>query len=215
MLKVAVFISGRGTNLQALIDTCAEDDSRAEIGLVLSNRPNAQGLQRAAAAGIPTVVIDHTTFDDRESFDAALDAAVRRSGCTMIFLAGFMRIMTEDFVRSWRDRMVNIHPSLLPSFPGINCHERALEMGVTISGCTVHFARPELDSGPIILQAAVPVLPDDDADTLAARILESEHQIYPMALKLIAAGRVRVVNEQVRIQDATLAETALINPAVI
>jgi len=211
-MKVAVFISGRGTNLQALIDVCAEDDTPAEIGLVVSNKSGAQGLQRAAAAGIPTVVVDHTTYDSREEFDAALDAAVRRAGCTLICLAGFMRVLTEDFMRDWRDRILNIHPSLLPSFPGLNCHARALEAGVTIAGCTVHFARPELDNGPIILQGAVPVLPGDDEDTLAARILEAEHRIYPMALKLIAQGRVRVVNERVRIHDAVMADGALINP---
>ena len=213
MMRVAVFISGRGTNLQALIDVCAEEDTPAEIGLVVSNRPDAQGLRRAAAAGVPTVAIDHTTYDSRASFDAALDAAVRRARCSTICLAGFMRVLTGDFMRAWRDRILNIHPSLLPSFPGLNCHARAIEAGVTISGCTVHFARPELDSGPIVLQAAVPVLPDDDAGTLAARILEAEHRIYPMALKLVAQGRVRVVSERVRIHDAAMAGDVLVNPA--
>ncbi|MBC6440356.1 MAG: phosphoribosylglycinamide formyltransferase [Rhodospirillales bacterium] len=214
-MKVAVFISGRGTNLQALLNGCTEEDNPAEINLVLSNRPGAQGLQRAAAAGIPTVVVDHTTYDSRETFDAALDAAVRRANCSMICLAGFMRVLTEDFMRTWRDRILNVHPSLLPSFPGLNCHARAIEMGVTVSGCTVHFARPELDNGPIIVQAAVPVLPDDDEDTLADRILEAEHRIYPMALKLIAQGRVRIVNERVRIHDVTQADGVLVNPVAI
>ncbi|MGY8996996.1 MAG: phosphoribosylglycinamide formyltransferase [Alphaproteobacteria bacterium] len=186
-MKVAVFISGRGTNLQALIDVCNQDDTPAEIALVVSNRPNAQGLQRAAAAGIATVAIDHTTFDSREEFDRALDTAVR-------------------------DRILNIHPAILPAFPGLNCHARAIEAGVKITGCTVHYARPELDNGPIVAQAAVPVMPDDTEETLAARILEAEHQIYPMALKLIAQGRVRVVNEIVRIQNVDLADGKLINP---
>ena len=212
-MKVAVFISGRGTNLQALIDVCNQDDTPAEIALVVSNRPNAQGLQRAAAAGIATVVVDHTTFDSREAFDKGLDTAVRRAGCEFICLAGFMRVLTDDFMRDWRDRILNIHPAILPAFPGLNCHARAIEAGVKITGCTVHYARPELDNGPIIAQAAVPVMPDDTEETLAARILESEHRIYPMALKLIAQGRVRVVNEIVRIQDVDLANGELVNPA--
>ncbi len=211
-MRVAVFISGRGTNLQALIDACEEDDTPAEIALVVSNRPNAQGLQRASAAGIPTVVIDHTTFESREEFDRALDTAVRRASCQLICLAGFMRVLTDEFARDWRDRILNIHPALIPAFPGLNCHARAIEAGVKITGCTVHYARPELDNGPIIAQAAIPVMPDDTEETLAARILEAEHRIYPMALKLIAQGRVRVVNEKVRIQDAELAQDQLINP---
>ncbi len=214
-MKVAVFISGRGTNLQALIDVCNEDDTPAEIALVVSNRPNAQGLQRAAASGIPTVVVDHTTFESREAFDKALDTAVRRAGCQFICLAGFMRVLTDDFMRDWRDRILNIHPAILPAFPGLNCHARAIEAGVKITGCTVHFARPELDNGPIIAQAAVPVMPDDTEETLAARILEAEHKIYPMALKLIAQGRVRVVHEKVLIQDVDLADSQLINPASV
>jgi phosphoribosylglycinamide formyltransferase 1 len=212
-VKIAVFISGRGSNLQALIEGCQSGEVPAEIGLVVSNRPGAQGLKRAAAAGIATAVIDHTTYDSRESFDAALDAATQRAGCDFICLAGFMRILTEDFVRSWRDRMLNIHPALLPAFPGINCHARAIEMGVRITGCTVHFCRPELDNGPIVTQAAVPVLPDDTEETLAARILEAEHVIYPMAVKLIAEGRVRVINEKVRIMDGAYPEREkLISP---
>jgi phosphoribosylglycinamide formyltransferase-1 len=211
-VKAAVFISGRGSNLQALIDGCHRPGGPVEIGLVVSNRPAAQGLQRAAAAGIASVTIDHRTFADRAAFDGALDAAVRRAGCDFICLAGFMRILTEDFVRRWRDRMVNIHPSLLPAFPGLNCHERAIEAGVRLSGCTVHFCRPELDSGPIVAQAAVPVLPADDAASLAARILEAEHVIYPMALNLIGTGRVRVLNERVLIQDAQFPGHDLVSP---
>lgn len=212
MLRAAVFISGRGTNMQALIDACARDDTPAEIGLVVSSRPDAPGLRRAAESGVPALAIDHTTYESRASFDAALDAAVRRARCSTILLAGFMRILTADFMRRWRDRILNIHPSLLPAFPGLNCHARAIEAGVTVSGCTVHFARPELDSGPIVLQAAVPVLPDDDETALAARILEAEHRIYPMALGLVAQGRVRVVGERVRIRDAAMADGVLVNP---
>ncbi len=211
-MKIAVFISGRGSNLQALIAGCPQADVPATIGLVVSNRPGAQGLKRAAAAGIATAVIDHTSFDNRDEFDAALDAAVRRAGCDFICLAGFMRILTDGFVRSWRDRMLNIHPSLLPALPGLNCHERAIEAGCRISGCTVHFCRPELDTGPIVTQAAVPVLPDDTAEALADRILEAEHVIYPLAVKLIARGRVRVVNERVVIHDAVFPDGRLISP---
>lgn len=212
-MKVAVFISGRGSNLQALIDRChADEDMPVTIGLVISNRPNAAGLKRASAAGIPSAVVDHTTYEDRAAFDSALEAAVKRAGCTFICLAGFMRILTDDFVRRWRDRMINIHPSLLPSFPGLNCHARAIEAGVRFSGCTVHFCRPELDSGPIIAQAAVPVLPDDDEAALAERILGAEHVIYPLALNAIARGRVRVLNERVIVQDADFADDVLLSP---
>ncbi len=211
-MKVAVFISGRGSNLQALIDRCADGTIPAEIGLVLSNRPDAQGLTRADQAGIPTAVVDHKTFSTRDDFDAVLDRTARKAGCTFICLAGFMRILTDRFTRNWRDRMINIHPSLLPAFPGINCHARAIEAGVRISGATVHFSRPELDAGPIIVQGAVPVLPDDDEDALAARILDVEHQIYPLALKLIAQGRITVRNEIVRIDDADFVDGIMINP---
>lgn len=211
-MKVAVFISGRGSNLQSLIDGCADGTIPAEIGLVVSNRPDAQGLTRADQAGIPTAVIDHKAYSTRDDFDAVLDRTTRKAGCSFICLAGFMRILTERFVRNWRDRMINIHPSLLPAFPGINCHARAIEAGVRISGATVHFSRPELDVGPVIVQGAVPVLPDDTEDVLAARILEVEHQIYPLALKLIAQGRITVRNETVRIDDAEFVDGIMINP---
>lgn len=211
-MKVAVFVSGRGSNLQALIDACAAGRVPAEIALAVSDRPDAQGLQRARAAAIPAVAIDRTACGERADFDRALDAAVREADCQLICLAGFMSILGEDFMRAWRGRVLNIHPSLLPAFPGLNCHARAIAAGVTVSGCTVHFARPEVDSGPIVAQAAVPVLPDDDAATLARRILKAEHRIYPMALALVAAGRVRVVGERVRIRAARWADGALLNP---
>ncbi len=209
-MKVAVFVSGRGSNLQALIDACAAGRVPAEIALAVSDRPGAQGLQRARAASIPAVAIERGA--DRAAFDRALDAAVREAGCQLICLAGFMSILGADFMRAWRGRVLNIHPSLLPAFPGLNCHARAIAAGVAVSGCTVHFARPEVDSGPIVAQAAVPVLPDDDAATLARRILKAEHRIYPMALALVAAGRVRVVGERARIRGARWATGALLNP---
>jgi phosphoribosylglycinamide formyltransferase-1 len=191
-LKIGVLISGRGTNLQALIDACADPDFPASIAVVLSNKADAYGLTRAQDAGIPTAVISHRNYSDRASFDDAVDAALRDAGAEFVCLAGFMRILSEGFVGKWQDRLINIHPSLLPAFKGLDTHQRAIDAGVTITGCTVHFVRPAMDDGPIIVQAAVPVLPTDDADRLAARILESEHVIYPLALRLVAEGKVRV-----------------------
>lgn len=213
-LPLAVLISGRGSNMEALIAACAEPEFPARIALVISNRPDAAGLATARAAGIPVEVIDHTGFDDRESFETALNAAVRASGAELVCLAGFMRLLTADFVNGWRNRLVNIHPSLLPAFKGLHTHERALEAGVRITGCTVHFVRPEMDDGPIIIQAAVPVVPGDTADDLAARVLEQEHRIYPEAVRLIALGKVRVRGEVVQIDDDGPAGGALVNPGV-
>ena len=211
-LKIAVLISGRGTNLQALIDACAADDYPARIVLVVSNEPAAKGLGRARAANIASTVIDHHDYPSREAFDAALAEAIRESGADLVCLAGFMRVVADEFVRQWRDRLINIHPSLLPAFPGLNTHARALEAGVRFSGCTVHFARTELDAGPIIAQAVVPVRSDDTPDSLADRVLEAEHRIYPMALRLIAEGRVRVTNETVRISGGEAPDTTLLSP---
>jgi phosphoribosylglycinamide formyltransferase-1 len=213
-LKVAVLISGRGSNLQALIDACADPAFPAEIRLVVSNMPGAQGLARAERAGILTRVIPHKQFPDRPSFDAAVGRALEETGTELICLAGFMRIFSDGFVERWRNRMINIHPSLLPAFKGLKVHEQALGAGVRFSGCTVHFVRPAMDEGPIIAQAAVAVLPGDDAQRLAARVLEAEHKIYPLALRLIAEGRVKVIDERAEIAGALgPAPTALLNPA--
>lgn len=212
-LKTAVLISGRGTNLQALIDACADPSFPAEICLVVSNRPGAAGLQRADAAGIATLVIDHKGFADRQAFEAALDDALRGAQAEFICSAGFMRVLTEWFVERWRDRQINIHPSLLPVFPGLDTHARALAAGVRFAGCTAHFVRTEVDAGPIIAQAAVPVLQTDDEETLAARVLKAEHRIYPLALRLVAEGRVEVVDERVIIDGAVAVQGILINPA--
>ena len=201
--RVAVLISGRGSNLQALIDACARPGFPAEIGLVISNVAGVQGLERAERAGIPTRVIPHRDFAERARFDAAIDAALAEAGIELVCLAGFMRILGEPFVARWRDRLVNIHPSLMPAFKGLHTHERALAAGVRFTGCTVHFVRPAMDDGPIIVQAAVPILPGDDAGRLAARVLEAEHEAYPLALRLIAEGRVRVVDERVEIAGST------------
>lgn len=210
--RIAVLISGRGTNLQALIDACRAPDFPASIVLVISNRPGAQGLERARAADIATLVVDHTDYDDRESFEREVDKAVREASAELVCLAGFMRVLTPYFVSRWRNRLINIHPSLLPLLKGLHTHERALEAGVRFSGCTVHFVRPDMDSGPIILQAVVAVRGTDTADSLAARILVMEHRIYPMAVRLIAESRVRVVGEKVEILETDSPDGGLINP---
>jgi phosphoribosylglycinamide formyltransferase 1 len=201
MLKVAVLVSGRGSNLQALIDVCAAPDFPAEIVTVISNIPDVYALERAAQANVATALVNHKEFDGREAFETALQAAIVQSGAELICLAGFMRILTAGFVNRWRDRLINIHPSLLPAFKGLHVHEQALEAGVKVTGCTVHFVVPDMDSGPIIVQEAVPVLPDDDADALAARILEAEHRCYPQALRLIAEGSVEVISERTVIKE--------------
>jgi len=193
--KVGVLLSGGGTNLQALIDAAASDDFPAEIALVLSNNDDAFGLERARRAGIATAVVDHRAFDDRPSFDAEIDSVLRKAGVEIVCLAGFLRVLTPGFVDKWRDAMLNIHPSLLPAYKGLHSHERVLEAGDARHGATVHLVRPALDDGPMLLQAQVPVLPGDDPATLAARVLEKEHVIYPRALALLASGRIRVEND--------------------
>jgi phosphoribosylglycinamide formyltransferase-1 len=215
-MKLAVLISGRGSNLQALIDACANEDFPAEIALVLSNKADALGLEHAEKAGIPTQTLNPKNFTDRDVFDAAMSEIIEASGAELVCLAGYMRLLSDGFVRTWRDKLINIHPSLLPSFKGLHVHEQVLEAGVRFSGCTVHFVRPAMDEGPIIAQAVVPVLPDDTPDVLAARILEQEHKLYPLAVRLIAEGRVRVTNEVVRITDhqppTGSTRDALLNP---
>jgi len=211
--KLAVLISGRGSNLQSLIDACADPDYPAEIALVVSNIAGVQGLERAGKAGIPTKVVNHKDFDGREPFEDALHEIISEAGPDLVCLAGFMRILTDGFVSRWANRLINIHPSLLPAFRGLHTHERVLEAGVRFGGCTVHFVRPAMDDGPIIVQAAVPVLPGDDPDILAARVLEQEHRIYPLAVRLIAEERVRVAGDIVLIEDAELPAGSLMNPA--
>ena len=186
--RVAVLISGRGSNMASLIEAAQDPAYPAEIVLVVSNRPEAGGLERARAAGIATAVVDHKGHPDRASFDAALDATLRQHAIEIVCLAGFMRILTPGFVESWAGRMLNIHPSLLPAFKGTDTHAQALAAGVSKHGCTVHFVTPELDSGPIVAQAEVPVLPNDTEDSLAARVLAQEHLLYPRALALVASG---------------------------
>ncbi len=207
--RTAVLISGRGSNMSALIEAAKSPDYPAEIALVLSNRADAAGLQIARASGIAVAVAP----GKREAREAALQAALREAQIDLVCLAGFMRILSADFVEAWRDRMINVHPSLLPLFPGLETHARALASGVKLHGATVHFVRAEMDAGPIIAQGAVPVLSDDDADTLAARVLKVEHRIYPHALGLVAAGRATVKGEMVEIEGAGVAPGAtLLSP---
>ena len=202
--RVAILISGRGSNMLSLIAAARELDYPAEIACVLSNRPEAEGLFKAAGEGLPTRTIDHKSFGLREGFEAELDAALRSFEVDLIACAGFMRLMTPGFVERWRDRMLNIHPSLLPAFKGLDTHARVLASGVKLTGCTVHIVRSEVDSGPIIAQAAVPVLDEDTAESLAARVLEAEHQLYPHALSLFASGAITVSGERASIRQAAV-----------
>ena len=208
--RTAILISGRGSNMSSLIAAAMEPEYPARIELVLSNRPDAGGLERARAADIETAVVDHKAFETREDFDAAMQAVLDEHDIELVCLAGFMRILTDGFIAQWSDRMINIHPSLLPSFKGLNTHKRVLDAGVRIAGCTVHVVRPEMDTGPIIAQAAVPVLPDDTEDALGARVLEAEHILYPRALALYASGQARVVSERIVFSgDAASMDTAI------
>lgn len=210
--RVGVLISGRGTNLQSLIEAAAEPDYPAEIALVISSRPRAAGLKRAENGGIAHAVIDHKAFADREAFEAAIDAALREAKVDYVCLAGFMRILTDEFVRNWRGRLMNIHPSLLPSFKGLHVHERMIAAGVKIAGCTVHFVTATMDAGPIIGQAAVKVLPGDDAKTLAKRILKAEHKLYPACLKAAVDGTARLSGSVVIFDAPARAGAPLLNP---
>ena len=212
-LKLGVLISGRGSNLQSLIDATQHDSFPAEIVMVISNVPDVAGLDRAAKANIPTTVINHQDFGDREPFEDVLHDALSKAGVKLVCLAGFMRILTDGFVSRWLDKIINIHPSLLPSFKGLYTHERAIEAGVRFSGCTIHFVRPKMDDGPIIAQATVPIRQNDTPDTLAARVLVEEHKIYPLAVRMIAEGRISITGSQVTIKDAVNPDSAVINPA--
>jgi phosphoribosylglycinamide formyltransferase-1 len=211
--RAAVLISGRGSNLQALMDAAQDSAFPAEIALVLSNVDGAQGLARATAAGVPVKSIPHRSYSSREAFDAAVGGALLEGGIDLVCLAGFMRILSDGFVKAWEGRIINIHPSLLPAFKGIDVHRRVLEAGVRITGCTVHFVVPELDSGPIIAQAAVPVAYGDTEVSVAARTLEAEHRLYPFALKLLAEGRVTLAGGRARFAGAAPSSGTLFSPA--
>jgi phosphoribosylglycinamide formyltransferase-1 len=187
-VRTGVLISGRGSNMMALVEAAKDPLFPAEIVCVVANRPDAKGLLFAEAEGIAAKLIDHKAYPTRETFEAELDSFLREMKVEVVALAGFMRIMTAGFIGRWPDRMINIHPSLLPAYKGLHTHERALADGAEVHGCTVHYVTPELDAGPVILQAEVPVLEGDTPETLAARVLEQEHRIYPQALALVAAG---------------------------
>jgi phosphoribosylglycinamide formyltransferase-1 len=213
--RVAILISGRGSNMEALIAAAAQESYPAQIAVVVSNRPDAPGLGRAAMAGIATEIVDHGLYpNDREGFERLLQAKLEAHRIDVVCLAGFMRLLSPGFVGKWQGRMLNIHPALLPAFKGLDTHARALAAGVKIHGTTVHMVVPEVDSGPILAQAAVPVREDDTADTLAARVLEAEHRIYPAALKLLAEGRVRVIDGRCRIDGKSDADGPLFVPNI-
>ena len=198
--------------MAALIDACRNPQYPAEVALVLSNRPDAAGLRTAREADIPTKVIEHGDYKNREAFDAAMTDILAANSVRLICLAGFMRLLSTEFCRRWWDKIINIHPSLLPAFKGLYVHERMLEAGVRIAGCTVHFVRPAVDEGPILIQAAVPIAADDTPESLSARILKQEHRIYPLAVRLIAEGRARTAGGMVSIDNYHLPRDVLINP---
>lgn len=214
-MRLGVLASGGGSNLQAIIDRCRDGGFPAEIAVVIANNPDAGALERARQAGIPARCINHRDFAGREPFDAALVAALREAGVELVVLAGFMRIITRVMLDAFPQRIINIHPALLPAFPGLHVQQQAIDYGARFSGCTVHFVDGGVDTGPIIVQAVVPVLPADTADTLAARILEQEHRIYPRAIELIATGRVHVDGRTVAIAPAAAPlSAALVNPSL-
>lgn len=204
--RVAILISGRGSNMQALVEAARAPDYPAEIALVVSNRPEAPGLAWAKDEGLPTLALDHTRYESRAHFEGQLQSVLDLAKIDLVALAGFMRLMTADFVDRWRSRMINIHPSLLPAFKGLDTHEQALAAGVRISGCTVHFVVPEMDAGPIIGQAAVPVIGTDTAETLAARVLAAEHRLYPRMLALLAQGQVQMAETGIVWQHTDFAD---------
>ena len=214
MKNIVILISGRGSNMEALIAARDAGQLPVNIAAVISNRPAAAGLETAAKAGITAHFIDHKAFAGRESFDAALAECIDGFAPDLVVLAGFMRILSDGFVRHYAGRLMNIHPSLLPSFPGLHTHRRALEEGVRIHGCTVHFVTPTLDHGPVIIQAAVPVLDSDDEATLASRVLRQEHRIYPQAVRWFAEDRLRLEDGRVRLAAELADGAVLIAPEV-
>ena len=212
MKNIVILISGRGSNMEALIAARDAGQLPVNIAAVISNRPDAKGLETASQAGIATRCLDHKAYAGREAFDAALAECIDAFAPDLVVLAGFMRILTADFVRHYEGRLFNIHPSLLPSFPGLHTHQRALDEGVRIHGCTVHFVTAELDHGPVVIQAAVPVLDGDDEASLAARVLVQEHRVYPLAVRWFAEGRLRLQDGRVVFSTPQAAGSALVSP---
>jgi len=211
-IRLAILASGSGTNLQSIIDQCQHGLLDAEIKLVISNNPEAGALERAEQAGINNLCINHRSFRTREGFDQAVVSALQEVETELVVLAGFMRIISTLFLQAFPQRIINIHPALLPSFPGLHVQQKAIVYGAKFSGCTVHLVDGGVDTGPIIIQAVVPILADDTEETLAARILEQEHRIYPQAIQWFAEGRVKVTKRQVKIESCKKLETTLINP---
>ena len=211
-VPLGVLISGNGSNLQAIIDAIEKKKLHAEIRVVISNRADAHGLARAQKHGIPTETVDHREFSTREAFDRDLIERLQSRRVELVALAGFMRLLSADFVRAYSNRIMNIHPALLPSFPGLHVQRKAVEAGVRFSGCTVHFVNEECDEGPIIIQAVVPVFPDDSEESLSARILKEEHRIYPRAIQLYSEGRLHVVGQKVKVDGLATEEKVLTNP---
>ncbi|MCB1777698.1 MAG: phosphoribosylglycinamide formyltransferase [Candidatus Competibacteraceae bacterium] len=204
--RLVVLISGRGSNLQAILDQATSGELPVEVAAVISNRPGVQGLERARQASVPALELDHQNYPDRPEFEAALITLIDRQQPDLVILAGFMRVLTAGFTEHYRGRLFNIHPSLLPKFRGLHTHERAIDAEESEHGATIHFVTAELDGGPIIVQARVPVLPEDDPDTLAARVLEQEHRLYPQAIRWFAEGRLQLKGEQVWFDGKLLAE---------
>lgn len=209
MITAVILVSGRGSNLKALL----EADLPIRVGAVIGNNPQAEGLALARQRNIATEAVDHRDHPYREDFDGALAAAIDARQPDLVLLAGFMRVLTPGFVTRYRGRLLNIHPSLLPAFPGLRTHRQALQAGVKIHGCTVHFVTPQVDQGPIVVQAAVPVLPDDTEETLAARVLEQEHRIYPLAVRWFAEGRLTLQENHALLKDGYAPLDALVNPS--
>jgi phosphoribosylglycinamide formyltransferase-1 len=210
--RVGILISGRGSNMMALVEAARAADYPGEIVAIVSSRPDAAGLAWAKQQGLPARAIDHKAFPSREAFDEAVHTALTEAGVDLLALAGFMRLQSAGFVERWQGRQLNIHPSLLPLFKGLHPQKQALDAGVRISGCTVHFVTEEMDSGPIVAQAAVPVLDGDTPERLAERILAAEHRLYPLALALVASGRARIEDGRVRIEGAERLENCLLSP---
>ncbi len=213
-LPIVILISGRGSNMQAILQHAARGELAVDIRAVISNRADATGLDTARAAGIHTEVLEHRVYSDRDSYDSALQTSIDRHQPALVVLAGFMRILTPGFVRHYQGRLINIHPSLLPAFRGLNTHQRALDAGVSEHGASVHFVSEELDGGPVIAQTRVAVLPDDTADSLAARVLQAEHVLYPAAIDWFAAGRLRYADGAIHFDGRPLTQPLSVNTAV-
>ena len=211
--RTAVLISGRGSNMEALIEAAKNPDYPAEICLVISNNPEAAGLEIARSNGVEAIAVDHKNFETREDFETTLQSELEQARIELVCLAGFMRLITEGFVETWHNKMINIHPSLLPSYKGLDTHTRVLRDGVRITGCTVHFVRAAMDAGPLVVQAAVPVISGDTPETLGNRVLEAEHIIFPQGLALVARGLVRVIREETHYSEQDSAQPPLISPA--